>query len=85
VTVTRDDFVFADVDGVVVVARADVSRVIATARDIARREQAQAARLLKGERLRTQLQLDAYVARRQSDPSHTFRDHLKTLGGAIEI
>jgi regulator of RNase E activity RraA len=85
VTVTRDDFVFADVDGVVVVARAQLARVVAAARDIAAREQAQAARLMKGERLRDQLHLDAYVARRQADPEHTFRDHLKSLGGAIEI
>jgi len=85
VTVTRDDVIFADVDGVVVVAESDVARVVGAARDIATREQAQALRLLKGERLRDQLQLDAYVARRGADPSHTFRDHLKTLGGAIEI
>ena len=85
VTVTRDDFVFADADGVVVVTRADLGRIVAAAQDIASREQAQAARLMQGERLRSQLQLDAYVARRQSDPSYTFRDHLKALGGAIEI
>lgn len=85
VTVTRDDMVFADVDGVVVVASADVTRVVAAAREIAAREGAQAARLMKGERLRSQLQLDAYVTRRQSDSSYTFRDHLKSLGGAIEI
>ena len=85
VTVTRGDFIFADIDGVAVVTRADLARVVTAARDIASREQAQAARLLKGERLRDQLQLAAYVARRDSDPSYTFRDHLKTLGGAIEI
>jgi 4-hydroxy-4-methyl-2-oxoglutarate aldolase len=85
VTVTRDDVVFADADGVVVVAEADLSRVVDAARDIAAREQAQSARLLRGERLRDQLQLDTYVARRAADPSYTFRDHLKTLGGAIEI
>jgi 4-hydroxy-4-methyl-2-oxoglutarate aldolase len=85
VTVTRDDFVFADIDGVVVVSRADLDRVVAAARDIATREQEQARRLLGGERLWAQLQLDAYVTRRQGDPAFTFRDHLKTLGGAIEI
>src|SRR5687767_3074323 len=85
VTVTLDDYIFADVDGVVVVVRSEVARVVATARDIARREQAQAERLLKGERLRDQLQLNAYIAKRQAEPSYTFRDHLKTLGGAIEI
>jgi regulator of RNase E activity RraA len=85
VTVTRDDYVFADIDGVIVVAEADLSRVITAARDIAAREQAQAARLMRGERLREQLKLDAYVARRTAEPAYTFRDHLKTLGGAIEI
>ena len=85
VTVTRDDFVFADLDGVVVVSRASLPRVIAAARDIATRESAQAARLLRGERLWAQLQVEAYLTRRQNDPAYTFRDHLKTLGGAIEI
>ena len=58
--------------------------IVETARDIAAREGAQAARLLKGELLRTQLDLDTYVAKRNSDPNYTFRDHLKTFGGAIE-
>ena len=85
VTVTRDDLVFADPDGVIIVALSDLARVIAAARDIATREQVQSARLLSGERLRDQLQLDAYIARRAADPTYTFRDHLKALGGAIEI
>lgn len=85
VTVTRDDFVFADIDGVVVVANASLQQVITAAREIATREQAQAARLLKGERLRDQLRLDAYIARRHHDPNHTFREHIRSLGGAIEI
>ena len=85
ITVTADDHVFADDDGVVMVASADLARVIETAKDIAHREGAQAARLLKGELLRTQLDLDHYVAKRDSDPNYTFRDHLKTFGGAIEI
>lgn len=85
VTVTLDDYVFADIDGAVVVAGEHLEQVIAAARDIAAREQAQAARLMQGERLRDQLQLDAYVTRRQAEPSHTFRDHLKAMGGAIEI
>jgi regulator of RNase E activity RraA len=85
VTVTADDHVFADDDGVVVVAGAELPRVIEAAKDIASREGAQAERLLKGELLRSQFDLDGYVARRRSDPSYTFRDHLKAFGGAIEI
>lgn len=85
VTVTPDDYLFADEDGVVVVAGQDLERVIETAKDIAAREGAQAVRLLKGELLRSQFDLDRYVARRQSDPNYTFREHLKGFGGAIEI
>jgi 4-hydroxy-4-methyl-2-oxoglutarate aldolase len=85
VTVTRDDVVFADVDGVIVVADADLARVLDAARDIASREQAQAARLFAGERLRDQLRLEEFIIRRSADPEFTFRQHLKTLGGAIEI
>lgn len=85
VTVTLEDYVFADDDGVVVVATADLERIVETAKDIAAREGAQAARLLKGELLRTQLDLEGYVAKRHSDPDHTFREHLKSFGGAIEI
>lgn len=85
VTVTREDYVFADDDGVVVVTTADLPRIVGAAKDIATREGAQAARLLKGELLRTQLDLDGYVAKRRLDPAVTFRDHLKSFGGAIEI
>ena len=85
VTVTQDDIVFADIDGVVIVAGTEVERVVAAARDIADRERAQAARLSKGERLRDQLKLDAYLSRRAANPTYTFREHIRSLGGAIEI
>jgi regulator of RNase E activity RraA len=85
VTVTPDDWVFADDDGVVVVASADLSRVVETAKDIATREGAQAVRLMKGELLRSQFELHTYLTKRQSNPSYTFREHLKSFGGAIEI
>lgn len=84
-TVTKDDVVFADDDGVVFVAAAEIARVVAAARDIATREQAHADRLARGERLRAQFSLDDYVAARKAEPDHTFREHLKRLGGAIEI
>jgi len=40
---------------------------------------------MKGELLRRQLDLDTYVAKRNSYPDFTFREHLKSFGGAIEI
>ena len=85
ITVTHEDHIFADDDGVAVVASADLGRVVETARDIAAREGAQAVRLLNGELLRTQFDLLSYVSKRNADPNYTFRDHLKTFGGAIEI
>ena len=85
ITITCDDYVFADDDGIVAVAAADLETIVQTAKDIAAREGAQAVRLLKGELLRSQLDLDGYVAKRHADPNYTFRDHLKTFGGAIEI
>ncbi len=84
-TVTTADVVFADDDGVVFVAAADLGRVIEAARDIATREQAHADRLSRGERLSAQFYLDEYVEARKADPALTFREHLKRLGGAIEI
>ena len=48
VTVTLEDYVFADDDGVVVVTTSDLNRIVETAKDIASREGAQAARLLQG-------------------------------------
>jgi regulator of RNase E activity RraA len=80
-----DDVVFADEDGAMLVAAANVEAVIVAARDIARREGRQAERLLKGELLRSQLRVDDYVARRGAQPHYTFRDHIKALGGAIEV
>jgi 4-hydroxy-4-methyl-2-oxoglutarate aldolase len=85
VLVGHDDYVFADEDGVVVVTTQDLERIVETAKDIASRESAQAARLLKGELLRAQFDLERYVATRNSNPSYTFREHLKGFGGAIEI
>jgi 4-hydroxy-4-methyl-2-oxoglutarate aldolase len=85
VIVTGDDVVFADDDGVVVVEAAKVDRVIESAKDIATREQVHATRLLAGELLRDQFKLDIYLSQRRRDPSFTFREHLKSLGGAIEV
>ncbi|MGQ0733969.1 MAG: RraA family protein [Acidobacteriota bacterium] len=85
VTVTPDDFVLADADGVVVVVESELARVVDAARDIAARERAQADRLFKGERLWQQLRVAEYVARRKADPSWTFRAHLAEHGGAIEV
>jgi 4-hydroxy-4-methyl-2-oxoglutarate aldolase len=82
--VTRDDVVFADDDGVLFVAAARAEEVLAAARQIWETEREQARRLRAGETLRRQTAFDDYLARRAADPSYTFRQHLRRIGGAIE-
>jgi 4-hydroxy-4-methyl-2-oxoglutarate aldolase len=79
-----DDIVCADDDGVVFVAADRAEQVLATAREIRQVEREQAARIRAGETLRRQTAFNEYLARRDTDPSYTFRRHLRRIGGAIE-
>jgi regulator of RNase E activity RraA len=83
-TVSREDVVFGDKDGVLFVAADVVETVLKTADGIWRREREQAQRVRAGETLREQMAFDEYLAQRASDPSYTFRKHLRRTGGAIE-
>jgi hypothetical protein len=60
---------------------AEVLTIAETIRDTERR---QAERIRAGTSLRSQVQFDAYLAQREQTPSLTFRDHLRSVGGAIE-
>jgi regulator of RNase E activity RraA len=82
--VTPSDLVVADDDGVLFVPAGRWSEVREAASEISRRERAQAAAARAGTTLRSQLRFAEYLARRASDPSYTFRLHLRRLGGAIE-
>ncbi|ABX07716.1 demethylmenaquinone methyltransferase (plasmid) [Herpetosiphon aurantiacus DSM 785] len=84
VAVTRDDLVFADDDGVLVVAAVHGEQVLHTAHALWERERHQALAIHQGITLRDQVQFRAYLARRHTDPSLTFRQHLRQIGGAIE-
>jgi regulator of RNase E activity RraA len=84
ITVTSDDIVFADDDGVIVVAAGEASRVVGVALDITRREASQAEAIAAGRPLRDQLRFADYLARRADDPDYGFRRHLDEVGGAIE-
>jgi regulator of RNase E activity RraA len=84
VVVDRTDAVFADGDGVLFVAQAQLVEVLSTARSIWQTERRQAAAIASGETLRQQLHFDEYLAARAGDPFLTFRKHLRRLGGAIE-
>jgi 4-hydroxy-4-methyl-2-oxoglutarate aldolase len=82
--VTAADVVFADDDGVLFVAADRVDEVLETAHQIWEKEREQADRIRAGETLRRQTAFDEFVARRDEDPSYTFRRHLRRIGGEIE-
>jgi 4-hydroxy-4-methyl-2-oxoglutarate aldolase len=82
--VSGSDTVFADDDGVLFVAAEHVGQVLVTAHQIWQTERDQARWIREGQTLREQTGFDDYLARRATDPSYTFRRHLRGIGGAIE-
>lgn len=82
--VSADDVVFGDDDGVLFVPAERAEQVLTTAHQIWQTEREQARRIRTGETLRQQTTFDDYLARRDADPSYTFRRHLRRIGGAIE-
>ncbi|WP_203902373.1 RraA family protein [Virgisporangium aliadipatigenens] len=82
--VTSDDVVFGDADGVLFVPAARVRQVLDTAHAIRDTERAQATRIRNGRTLRAQTRFADYLARRKTDPTYTFRAHLRATGGEIE-
>ena len=82
--VTKDDVVFGDGDGVVFLAAGQAQEVLATARQIGHVERDQAGKIQAGQTLRQQMAFSDYLARRAAEPSWTFRQHLRRIGGAIE-
>lgn len=79
---TNEDIVFADADGVLFVPAEQVEQVLSAAYDIWERRQAQ--KIQSGQKLSEQLKFDDYLVQRQSDKTYTFRQHLRSIGGAIE-
>ncbi|GAA3010960.1 RraA family protein [Actinokineospora diospyrosa] len=83
-TVTTADVVFADDDGAVFLPADRAEELAELAYGIQQTERGQAERIRSGTSLRAQVRFDAYLKARAVTPSLSFRDHLRTVGGAIE-
>ena len=78
------DVVFADDDGCVFILAQHAEEVLSVAHEIWERERHQAESIKTGRPLREQLDFARYLEKRTADPSHTFREHLRKISGAIE-
>jgi regulator of RNase E activity RraA len=83
-TVGRDDLVLGDDDGMLFVPAVSAEEVFTKAETIRDVEHRQADRIRSGMSLRDQVEFGAFLAARAGNPSLTFREHLRTVGGAIE-
>jgi len=83
-TVTADDLVLADDDGVLFIPAARAAEIVALAEAIRDTEGHQADRIRSGTSLRAQVRFADYLTGRAADPARTFREHLRSIGGAIE-
>jgi 4-hydroxy-4-methyl-2-oxoglutarate aldolase len=82
--VWEEDVVFADNDGVLFTPSKNVDEILSTARSIRETERKQAEAIKAGNKLRDQLRFEEYLKKRESDPSYSFRKHLRDIGGAME-
>jgi regulator of RNase E activity RraA len=82
---TADDVVLGDDDGVVFALLKDVDEIISLARKISETERHQAANIKNGKTLSQQVKFDEYLKKRSKNSAYTFREHLKKVGGAIEV
>jgi 4-hydroxy-4-methyl-2-oxoglutarate aldolase len=83
-SVTKEDTVFADDDGVIFTPNKTTGEILTVAQAIAKTERGQAKMIGSGRKLRDQLQFDQYLKKHAIDSSYTFRKHLRTIGGEIE-
>jgi regulator of RNase E activity RraA len=82
--VSSGDIVFADDNGALFVAAEHADQVLATAHQIWQTERDQVRGLREGRTMRQQTAFDDFLTLRATDPSYTFRAHLRRVHGAVE-
>lgn len=80
-----EDLVLADDDGVILLAAARAEEVFGLAEIIRDTERRRADRMRGGLSLRARVPFGNHLAERERTPSLSFRDHLRGVGGAIEV
>ena len=85
IVVDDKDVVFADSDGAIFVTANEVDRVMAAGQIIWTTEREQARRADEGTSLREQFLFQEFLKHREVFPDHTFREHLRKHGLAIEV
>jgi regulator of RNase E activity RraA len=81
---TKADFAVGDADGVLFLAEDRLTAIVSAAEGIRATEREQARRMRDGTTFREQVRFDDYIARRAANPALGFREHLRTVGKAIE-
>lgn len=84
-TVDGSDIVAADVDGVLFLPRDRADDIFTAAEGIRDTERRQADLIANGTTLRDQVRFADFLVARARNPELTFREHLRTVGGEIEV
>lgn len=83
-TVTSEDVVVGDGDGVIFLPYERLADIIPVAESIRETERRQADQMRSGRSFREQAAFHSYLAQRAKKPAFGFREHLRQIGGAIE-
>ena len=83
-SVSAEDVVLADADGVIFVPHAHIADVFRIAQEIYATERSQIDKIRAGQTLYQQFQFEAYLAQRAENPAYTFKQHLRRMGGAMQ-
>ena len=82
--VSGEDLAVADADGVLFLGQRDLVDVVGVADEIRETERRQAQVMRDGRSLREQTRFDDYLRQSKTNPRYSFREHLRSVAGAIE-